>query len=254
MAKTFSDEWWQEQADDLYRGTERVLFEIFFAGGKVGERLLPKKARVLLDWDVFNQAAVEYLDLYRLNTVAGIEAVTQQRAVAAIQQWIKSGEPLNHLTAKLDPIFGASRAQRIAVTEVTRTYAAGNISAWKTTGLVSQKVWQTANDERVCPICGPLHDQVVNLEADFSLDQLALPPEMALSGNEYIYFQPPAHPNCRCWLKPVVSEVSLRESIRSLLSADLRLTVDMLRDEGSHYVLPLSLMQSFWEAKKEEGA
>jgi uncharacterized protein with gpF-like domain len=217
VPETFSDPWWNEQADDLYKGTARVLFDIFYAGGYAGERLLPKSARVLLDWDVFNQAAVDYLEIYRLETVTGITEVTRRRAIDAVQQWIKSGEPLPSLTKKLDPLFGANRANRIAVTEVTRTYAAGNISAWKTTGLVSQKVWQTANDERVCPICGPLHDQVVNLEADFALDQLALPPEMALSGNEYIYFQPPAHPNCRCWLKPVVSEVSLRDSIRGIL-------------------------------------
>jgi SPP1 gp7 family putative phage head morphogenesis protein len=217
VAKTFSEPWWNEQADDLYKGTARILFDIFYAGGYVGERLLPKSVRVLLDWDLFNQAAVDYLEIYRLETVTGITEVTQRRAIDAVQQWIKSGEPLPSLTKKLDPLFGASRANRIAVTEVTRTYAAGNISAWKTTGLVSAKTWNTANDERVCPICGPLHGQVVNLESNFSLDQLALPPEMALSGNEYIYFHPPAHPNCRCWLKPVVSEVSLRDSIRGIL-------------------------------------
>jgi len=44
------------------------------------------------------------------------------------------------------------------------------------------KIWLTAADERVCPICGGLDGETVNLHARFS--------------NGLMY--PPAHPQCRC--------------------------------------------------------
>jgi len=48
------------------------------------------------------------------------------------------------------------------------------------TGLQMRRVWNTANDELVCPICGPLNEQ----------------PEDVWSGD--FPDGPPAHPNCRC--------------------------------------------------------
>lgn len=43
-------------------------------------------------------------------------------------------------------------------------------------------IWQTAEDERVCPVCGPLHDaRATRWATQFP------------NG-------PPAHPRCRCWL------------------------------------------------------
>jgi len=47
-------------------------------------------------------------------------------------------------------LFGRQRARRVAVTEVTRVYAAGNEEAWRATGYVTGKRWMTARDERVC--------------------------------------------------------------------------------------------------------
>lgn len=212
---------WSRFNKDVYGATARTLLSIFLAGGKSGMMQLPKKAQALLNWDVFNQNAIDYLNLYRLNTVAGINEVTQNQAVKAIGDWIKSGERLDMLTARLEPIFGAERAERIGVTEVTRTYASGNISAWKATGLVTAKVWRTGNDELVCDICGPLNGKTVEIDQNFMLDQNELPPELARQfGEDFIYFSPPAHPRCRCYLAPVTSEVALREKIRGILNED----------------------------------
>lgn len=211
----FDSDFWGDLGSQAFQRTARVLYAIFEAGGQSGQRALPKRAQVLVDWDVFSEAAVDYLDIYRLETVPGITKTVQDRAVKLIDQWIKGGEPLDALVQKLNPVFGPDRARRIAVTEVTRTYAAGNLAAWKSTGLVTAKVWQTAVDERVCPICGPLHGQVVEIEANFSLADAALPP--GFRPEEMIYMMPPAHPNCRCWLKPVVSEVALKDQVRGIL-------------------------------------
>jgi len=98
------------------------------------------------------------------------------------------------IAATTDPLapgsFAPSRAEMIAATEVTRAITASEmaIAGYLTTvapelGIRPLKpIWYTAVDERVCPVCEPLH----------GLGQenwrLAAPDG------------PPAHPNCRCYL------------------------------------------------------
>jgi hypothetical protein len=54
-------------------------------------------------------------------------------------------------------------------------------------------VWNTANDDLVCAICGPLNQQERPLDEPFD------------GGIE----RPAAHPRCRCWL---TSEVILNRA------------------------------------------
>ena len=58
----------------------------------------------------------------------------------------------------------------------------------------TQKVWCTADDERVCPICGGLEGKTLEMDADFNFyTKLA-------ASNPGIKQTPPAHPSCRCTL------------------------------------------------------
>lgn len=79
------------------------------------------------------------------------------------------------------------RAQTIARTELASAYNRGTYNATKqaqTQGYIGdcKKVWLTADDERVCPVCGTIDGESVNMDAKFSIDADV----------------PPAHPNCRC--------------------------------------------------------
>jgi len=49
----------------------------------------------------------------------------------------------------------------------------------------AQKIWITAKDERVCPVCGPLHGKKVGLHDQFKT-------------KEGSFWTPGLHPNCRC--------------------------------------------------------
>jgi hypothetical protein len=68
-----------------------------------------------------------------------------------------------------------------------------------------EKTWFTVQDERVCPICEPLHEETVPFGELFDSS------EGALEG-------PPAHPSCRCFLRftgeapQVVAELEAEES------------------------------------------
>lgn len=83
-----------------------------------------------------------------------------------------------------DP-FSDSRAEMIAITETTHAVQAGELAAaaaWRANYKAKVAYWVTANDDRVCNICGPLDGQHQDV-------WIAVQP-----------MGPPAHPRCRCRL------------------------------------------------------
>ena len=79
------------------------------------------------------------------------------------------------------------RAQNIARTELAYAYNAGAYGATKDAqaqGYIGDcvKVWLTAYDERVCPICSAMDEERRNMDEAFSNGKLL----------------PPGHPQCRC--------------------------------------------------------
>ena len=89
------------------------------------------------------------------------------------------------------------RGYNIARTELAFAYNQGSYEGTKqaqAAGLIGEvvKVWSTADDERVCQICGGLDGQRVAMDDDFDF-------QTKLAGrNATIRRVPPAHPSCRC--------------------------------------------------------
>ena len=211
---------WNEEERRLWAELVPLITRVMLAGAESGISELPIEVSLLMNWEVFNQAAIEFLNEYRLTWVHGISETTRTQSMASIAAWIESGEPLPALTERLAMILGEGRASAVAVTEVTRVFAAGNQQAWESTGLVAGKQWRTARDGLVTPICRALEGQVANLDGLF-----VVPPEamaradvrkmVAQFGSTFTH--PPAHPNCRSWVVPVVSEELLIEQIDRIL-------------------------------------
>jgi hypothetical protein len=83
----------------------------------------------------------------------------------------------------LEPAFGEARANRIAVTEVTRIYSDATNEYQRMAleyGVEMRRIWLTLRDNLTCAICGPLHGMPE------SVWEIQYPDG------------PPAHPNCRC--------------------------------------------------------
>jgi len=218
MPDPLDPEFWIREASRFSGELSELFMLALLAGAGSGIDLLPPNLRTLIGWDVINQAALDFLRTYQFEWIKDITETTRRQTVQAIEQWIESGDPISALESRLIPIFGDSRARSIAVTEVTRIFASGNMMAWQSTGFVGAKKWQTAVDERVCPFCRPLHNKIVQLEGQFALLPQDMTPELLQrrfrGGYEFAWMGPPAHPNCRCWLLPVVSLEGLREQIR----------------------------------------
>lgn len=212
---------WQPYLPELRRQFADVTMDILLAGGDAGAASI-RAGSVIFDWDTFNADALAWLDMYLgAGGMPGLTAdgaypwawalneATRRGVTREIDAWVRQGAPLPELELRLRHFFDNQRAHRVAVTEVTRVYASGNVMAWKASGVVSGKRWQTARDELVCPVCGKLHNTLVELDKgwEFSAAALAADPALARALRAPLtVVLPPAHVGCRCWLQPVVFE------------------------------------------------
>lgn len=192
------NDFWNNEAGELWNILVSVFVDTLMDGVQGGVDALPPDIAILLDFDVVNQAAIDYAKQYRYEWISGIVDTTRTQVQSLISDWILSGDPLPVLETQLEPLFGKIRAQMIASTEVTRIFAEANQRVWQSTGFISMMSYRTSVDDRVCPICSPLEDV-----------------EMPLNDNR----APPRHPRCRCWLQPIVNVDAVLAQTERILNA-----------------------------------
>lgn len=93
-----------------------------------------------------------------------------------------------------------SRLRTLARTEVINSHSEATLDRYESAGVdvVSHSEWATADDDRVCPICRPLEGR------EFTVDEMR-DGSFELPGVSFeIQLRPPAHPNCRCTIMPVI--------------------------------------------------
>jgi SPP1 gp7 family putative phage head morphogenesis protein len=146
-----------------------------------------------VDFDLIHQEALALADEYMDVWWEQFTRTTQAGLRSGLRDFISTGGSLRDLTQQLAPFFGDKRAKVIAATETTRLFAEGNRRAYASSGVVDAVEWRTANDERVDGRCAAL-----------------LQTRWALGFEEEV---PPLHPQCRCWLAPVVCVPTL-EGVR----------------------------------------
>jgi HK97 family phage portal protein len=113
---------------------------------------------------------------------SAVEAATAKAAEEAANAIFAEAENERSITIALDQAYRA----KMALNELAATEA----------GDVLEKMWITAGDEKVCPYCGQLDQQVAPVGGKF---------ETALG----VFATPPAHVNCRCWLMFIRTDGSI---------------------------------------------
>jgi len=138
-----------------------------------------------IDFDIaaVNEQALTWANEYVKQLVGGIVNTTRSATDKANEAYAAAPEMSKaDLLALLAFTFGAARADMIAITEVTRAYSQATSIVQKllsVVGIATVRIWETARDDRVCPLCGPLDGKPQSEWGDF--------PD-----------GPPAHANCRC--------------------------------------------------------
>lgn len=156
-----------------------------------GLRAVVRKAAVLEDMGVDALA----------RAIRPMVGLTQPQAVANLSYYTKLIEKgvSEKRARELSMLYGARqhryRGYNIARTELALAYNQGSYEGTKqaqAAGYMGQvvKVWCTADDERVCHICGPLDGKAVAMDEDFDFKTKLTSPT--------IRKVPPAHPSCRC--------------------------------------------------------
>lgn len=167
------------------------------------------------EWELVNAAAAAWAKTYTYSLISDINDTTRQQLQASINNWIEVGETFPDLVARVQKIYASPvRAEMIAATEITRVFAEANTRTWKESGVVRGRRWTTANDERVCPICGPLGgleiidevSQPTTPEEQMERGIIATLEEPARHPKTSIEYEIPAHPLCRCWWTPIIIE------------------------------------------------
>jgi SPP1 gp7 family putative phage head morphogenesis protein len=181
---SLSSSFWDGERDLLYQTLFPLVRDAALAGAKTALDGLVQELGIGVDWGLVNEAAMNWARDYTFDMVSGVNDTSKRFLQQAISDWIASGQPLDVLMEAIQPMFGSVRAEMIAISEVTRAFAEGNLTTWEQSGVVDEADIMTAEDELVCPICGEAAGN-----GPYTLDV----------ARDLI----PLHTRCRCWWRPI---------------------------------------------------
>jgi HK97 family phage portal protein len=138
-----------------------------------------------------------------------IISTDKDKLTSILEAGVQAGKSIPQIASDIREQFGEFRknqSTKIARTELLRYSNAGQLDAFKASGVVEGKQWYTARDGRVDEECAALDGQIISLGSDFF--------ETSYGSGQ----QPPLHPNCRCVLLPVLVDhksyvVELKEEL-----------------------------------------
>jgi SPP1 gp7 family putative phage head morphogenesis protein len=171
--------------DAMEKKLKAALYDSVSLGVNVSLDLL-EQVGISFDYTMVLDEALEWARNYSYELITGIEATGRDVVARAVARFIEAGKPLEELAGELASIYSGPRAAMIASTETTRAFYEGQVASFRGSGVIKKMEFRSSRDERVCPVCGPLHGKRTEL------------------GGTFDGMTPPAHPRCRCWIAPVV--------------------------------------------------
>lgn len=147
------------------------------------------------------------VDLAARRLARSYNRTTAQLLLSTLNEGIGQGEALADLTARVRAVYDFSdtvRAAAVARTEAFYIANEGSREAFRQSGVVKTMRWYTAEDERVCPWCGPQHARTIGInEVFFKKGDVLSDPEGREMVLDYRAIDvPPLHTNCRCFIRP----------------------------------------------------
>ena len=113
-------------------------------------------------------------------------------------------EACAHASIYIDVVGAVARTESFYIANE------GSKEAYRQSGVVKTVRWYTAEDEGVCPYCGPMHGRVIGVsETFFERGEEAQEEGVSPLTLDYRAIDvPPLHTNCRCFIRPEQIEVA----------------------------------------------
>lgn len=176
-------EFWDEAGADFQDKVRPFLDRLFVDQAQTVLTSLP----IGVNWNLINERAANWASQYTYELVSGINDTSRQYLQDAVSRYYRDAQTIGELEDSLMGAFGPVRSEMIAVTEITRASSQGEhalVEEVRAQGIQMREIYNTNNDELVCPICAPMNQKEITNE-----DQ-----------------RPPLHPRCRCWINSEIVE------------------------------------------------
>lgn len=169
---------------------QEIFGDIYLAAALQAINDVVGGATITMSVEKANSMSIEYAKKHSGELIQQINSTTRDIVRKELANAISEGFSVKELTdvIKHSTAFSDKRAEKIARTEIVNAHIQGNLEIWNESGMVGRVEWYTGIDERVCKVCNSNHKHVRLTGLPF--------PSGAL--------HPPAHPNCRCDLLPVL--------------------------------------------------
>lgn len=132
---------------------------------------------------------------------------TAKLLTSALSEGIEAGDSMSQIAARVQGVYEYSnvvRAKMVAQTETFYIANKANQLAYQQSGVVKTMRWYTAEDERVCEFCGPMHGTVIDVSSNFFAKGAVM--TGADGGSLALDYRAidvaPLHTNCRCFIRP----------------------------------------------------
>lgn len=135
---------WATQEQMMRDMLEPVMLDIAASAVKRVESTVSSLSgsTVAVNWGLANENAVAWARQHAGEMISKVTQTTKTAVADQVAQWAQSSEGLDGLIARVrgmagengKPIFNSVRAEMIAVTEATNTYAGANSTAWTAAG------------------------------------------------------------------------------------------------------------------------
>jgi len=133
-------------------------------------------------------------------------STTAKLIAKQLNEGIEKGEDLRQLTQRVNSVYDYSntvRAETVAHTEAFYIANEGSREAYRQSGVVKTMRWYTAEDERVCPFCGPEDGRIIGVDDVFYEKGTTLSVDGKTLDLDYRTIDvPPLHARCRCRILP----------------------------------------------------
>lgn len=200
---------WAQAAESFSQAIQPTVHAVLLQAGQDATQSLGLMPNV---FDPFTPAIANYFKIRSTKVAKDVTDETEKQLRAALSQGVADGKGSFELRAIVEDVMGSAstvRADRIASYEVTHAQSYADIQAWTQSGVVAEKEWYTAHDERVCPGCRSMDGKTEKLTDNFMDQGSAItveregktPYKLKLDYEDILGC--PLHNMCRCVLLPV---------------------------------------------------